>query len=169
MSTPFSFETVFTAPSVGTVLAAYFDPDHLAAQDAVAGLTDRAVIESHDDDSLRTCTWSVRALTQLPLYARPFVEGGRLTYLETMKWRKRDDSIDLTIQPQILGGRVQINAVYELAEVGERQVRRRYRGEIVVNVKLVSGKVERGILAEIEKGMPVLTECTRSWLLKAPS
>lgn len=169
MSTPFSFETVFRARSVGTVLAAYFDPDHLAAQDAVAGLTERAVVESHDDVTLRTCTWHVRALMQLPLYARPFVEGGRLAYLETMKWRKADDAIDLTILPQILGGRVQINAVYELAQVGEGQIRRRYRGEIIVNVKLVSGKVERGILAEIDKGMPVMTECTQKWLLNAAS
>lgn len=166
MSTTFSFETVFQAPSVQTVLGAYFEPDHLAAQDTVADLGERTVIEEREDDATRFCTWSVRALKALPLYARPFVDGGRLTYLESMTWRKRDDAIDLTIQPQILGGRVRIDAVYELTSAGEGQVRRSYRGTITVDVKLLSSKIERGILGEIEKGMPAMTECTRSWLLR---
>ena len=165
MSTDFSYETVFRAPSLQAVLGCYFDPDHLAAQDAVGGLGNRQVVEDHDDDDTRSTTWTVRALMTLPLYVRPFVEGGQLTYVETMKWRKRDHEIDLTVVPQILGGRVQIAAVYNLAEVGEHQIRRRYRGTITANVKLISGKIERGILAEIEKGMPAMTECTQKWLL----
>lgn len=166
MSTPFSFETIFRAPSVQAVLEAYFDPDHLAAQDAVAKLTDRTVVEERQDDRHRFCTWSVRALTQLPLYARPFVEGGRLAYLETMTWRKPDDEIDLTIKPQILGGRVQIAAVYKLTAAGDGQVKRRYGGTISVDVKLISGKIERGILTEIENGMPTMRDCTQAWLLR---
>jgi hypothetical protein len=165
MSTSFSFETVFRAPSPEVVLAAYFEPEHLAAQDKLAGLADRAVLEDHDDPDRRTATWSVRAQTQLPLYARPFVEGGRLSYRETMVWRKRDNEIALTIQPQILGGRVQIDAVLQLSHAGDGEVRRRFKGDITVNVSLLSGKIERAILAEMEKGMPVMAECTRQWLL----
>jgi hypothetical protein len=165
MSTPFSFESLFRAPSVDVVLAAYFDPDHLRAQDMAAGLTDREILDDKDDGTRRTCSWSVRASTQLPLYARPFVEGGRLTYRETMIWRKAESAIDLTIQPQILGGRVQIEAIYQLSPAGAGQVLRRYAGQIRVDVKLVSGKIERAILGEIEKGMPVMTECTQQWLL----
>jgi hypothetical protein len=164
MSTEFSYVTVFEAPSKTVVLAAYFDPDHLAAQDRVADLCERSVVESHDDDAVRKCTWRVRAHKSLPLYVRPFVAGGQLWYLEAMVWRKADDAIDLTITPQILNGRVQINAVYELADVGPNQVQRRYHGAITVNVKLVAGKIERGIASEIEKGMPTMTECTRNWL-----
>lgn len=54
MSTGFSYETVFRASSLEAVLAAYFDPDHLAAQDVVAKLGERKVIEEHDDASVRT-------------------------------------------------------------------------------------------------------------------
>jgi hypothetical protein len=168
MSTDFSFETVFRAPSVETVLAAYFDPDHLAAQDKVADLGDRAVLEQHEDDKIRSATWSVHAMKTLPLYVKPFIEGGRLAYRESMTWRKADNEIDMTVIPQILGGRVKIAAVYQLAQIGEGQVRRRYKGTITVDVRLISSKIEKGILAEIEKGMPMMTECTQRWLSRTP-
>jgi hypothetical protein len=166
MSTPFSFETVFRAPSAEAVLAAYFDPDHLATQDVVGELTDRKVLEDTDTETQRKTSWSVRAIRQLPLFVRGFVEGGRLSYVETMTWRKRDSEIDLTIVPQIAGGRVSITAVYNLAQIAEGQIRRRYSGNISVDIKLLSGKIERTILGEIEKGMPAMRDCTQTWLAK---
>ena len=167
MSTEFSYETVFDARSKTAVLAAYFDDDHLATQDKVAQLCNRRVLESRDDDATRSCTWSVRSERPLPVFVRPFVEGGYLTYVETMTWRKADDEIDMSIVPQIGGGRVQINAVYQLADVAPGKVRRRYRGSITVNVKLLSGKIERAIASEIERGMPQMTACTQQWLAAA--
>jgi hypothetical protein len=167
VSTPFSYETIFDASGKTAVLAAYFDEDHLATQDQVAALCDRKVVETHDDDAIRTCTWSVRSQRPLPVFVRPFVEGGRVTYLETMKWRKADDEIDLSIVPQILGGRVQIAAVYQLADVAPGKVRRRYAGSITVSVKLLSGKIERSIADEMAKAMPLMTECTQGWLRRA--
>jgi hypothetical protein len=165
--TEFSYETIFDASSKTAVLAAYFNDDHLATQDKVAELCDRKVVESREDDAVKQCTWSVRSQRPLPVFVRPFVDGGRLTYLESMTWRKADDEIDLSIVPQILGGRVHIDAVYQLADVAPGKVRRRYRGSITVNVKLLSGKIERAIAGEIEKGMPLMTDCTRQWLASA--
>ena len=164
MPTEFLFETVFVAPSVLTILEAYFDPDHLAAQDVVGQLGDRTVVENIENDAMRKCTWNVRSLRPLPVFVRPFIDGGHLRYLETMTWRKSADEIDLNIAPQILGGRVAITATYKLTPAGEGMVRRRYKGAISANVALLSGKIERAILTEIEKGMPSMTECTQTWL-----
>lgn len=166
MSTEYSFETVFEAPGLTaeTIGAAYFDPDHLAAQDVVGQLGERTVTESREDDATRFCSWSVRSLRPLPALVKPFVEGGRLRYVETMTWRKRDHEIDMTIVPQLGGGRVQISAVYTFTQVGEGKVRRRYKGTIEVKVSLLSGKIERAILGEIEKGMASMSECTQTWL-----
>lgn len=164
MSTPYSFETVFAAPSAAVVLAAYFDPDHLAAQDKVGELIDRTVIEDTDGELERKAAWTVRAMRPLPVFARPFVEGGRLSYVEKLTWRKRDNRLDLSIVPQVLGGRVSVAAVYELTDVGEWQVRRRYSGQISVDIRFVGGKVERGILEAIEDGMPKMRDCTQNWL-----
>jgi hypothetical protein len=167
VSTPFSYEHVFDAPSKATLFAAYFDPEHLAQQDAIAQLADREVKESHEDELVKRMTWLVRSARPLPLFVRPFVDGGRLSFLDTMSWRKADDEIDFTAVPQILGGRVQIKALYQLEDVAPGKVRRRYAGTIDVNVKLVSGKIERAIAAEVEKGMPEMTACTQRWLSRA--
>lgn len=164
MTTEFSYEHVFRAASTTTILAAYFDPDHLATQDRQAELCERAVVETQDDGTTLRCTWKVFAQKPLPLFARPFVQGGRLSYLESMTWRRADDAIDLTVVPAILGGRVQIAAVYQLSKVGEGQIRRFYKGTISVNIRLLSSRIERGILNEFEKAMPIMTECTQGWL-----
>lgn len=164
MSTGFSFEHVFRAPSAATILAAYFDPDHLATQDKLAELADRAVVESVDDGATLRCSWRVAAEKPLPLFVRPFVAGGRLRYLESMTWRRADDAIDLTVVPEILGGRVQIAAVYELSKVGENQILRRYKGSVTVNIRLLSSRIERGIVNEFEAKMPMMAQCTQGWL-----
>jgi hypothetical protein len=166
--TEFSFEHVFRAPSAAAVLAAYFDPDHLASQDEVAGLIERTVTESTDDGARLRTSWRVAAREQLPLFARPFVAGGRLRYLETMTWRRADDAIDLLVQPDVLGGRVQVAAEYRLTKVGEGQVLRRYRGSITVAVRLVSGRIERAIAEKMEQGMPAMAACTQAWLDRTP-
>ena len=164
--TEFSFENIFRAPSAAVVLESYFDPDHLATQDVLADLGDRTVVDAGDDGAIRRCTWRVTAKKPLPFFARPFVEGGRLRYLESMTLRRADSMIDLAVKPQILGGRVHVEAVYELADVGDQQVRRRYRGSITAEIPLVGGRIERGIVAEIEKQMPVMSKCTYDWLVQ---
>jgi hypothetical protein len=64
----------------------------------------------------------------------------------------------------VLGGRVSIDAIYSLTKAGEGQVKRRYAGKVTVDVRLVSGKIERAIVSEIEAGMPMMTKCTQDWL-----
>jgi len=163
----FDFENVFRAASVATVLAAYYDPDHLATQDRLAELGGRTVIDTRDDGATLARSWRVSALKPLPLFVRPFVSGGRLSFLESMTWRRADDEIDVTIQPEILGGRVQIAAIYQLRQVGEGQIHRRYKGTITVNIRLLSSRIERAIKAEFEKSMPMMAACTQGWLERA--
>lgn len=166
MTTSFRFEHTFRAASAETVLRAYFDPDHLAAQDKVGELTGREVLEEREDETVKACTWKVSSQKPLPLFARPFVDGGRLTYKEAMTWRKRDGEIDLVITPQIMNGRVQLTALYKLAQAGEHQVRRTYSGSVSVDIRLVGGKIERSVVQQIEEGIPLMFQCTQDWLAK---
>ncbi len=169
MTTEYRYEHVFRAPSAETVLRAYFDPDHLATQDTVAELTGRQVVSESEDEATKSCTWTVTSTKSLPFFARAFVDGGKVSYRETMTWIKATGEIDLTVLPQILGGRVQLTAKYEVAQIGEQQIRRRYRGSVNVDARLVGGKIERGIVAEIEKGMPLMFQCTQDWLARQPA
>lgn len=164
MPTPFSFEYVFRAAAPSVILDAYFDPDHLATQDKLAELGDRTVVSDEDTPERRTTSWRVISLRPLPSIARPFVDGGKLVYIEQMIWRRADDEVDLTVIPQILGERVRVTATYQLTKIGDDQVRRRYAGSVSANIPLLSGKIERGIVAEIEKAMPMMAGSTQGWL-----
>ncbi|HEY5937944.1 MAG TPA: DUF2505 domain-containing protein [Kofleriaceae bacterium] len=164
MPTAFAYEHVFRVASTERILSAYFDPDHLATQDKLAELGDRTVVENEETDAIRKTTWRVQSLKPLPMFVRPFVQGGRLSYLEQMTWRKADDAIDLVVTPEILGGRVSITAIYELTKIDEGQVRRKYAGQIAVNIRLLSGKIERGIREKFDETMQMMTDCTQGWL-----
>lgn len=164
MATDYAFDTQFRAASPAVLLAAYFDPDHLAGQDKLAQFGSRVVLSDEDSPERRTTSWRVTSLKPLPMYVRPFVSGATLTYVETMVWRKADDAIDLTVVPELLGGKVQVAGVYKVETVAPGQLRRRYTGSVTANVKLLSGKIERGIIDAIQKGMPMMFECTQGWL-----
>jgi len=167
VSTPFSFEYVFRAPSVSTLAAAYFDPDHNATQDKLAELGDRVVIENHETEDVQKTTWRVTSLRQLPAIARPFVSGGRLKFVETMSWTKSTNAIEMSVVPEILGGRVRIEGAYELSQIGDNQIRRIYKGSITAAITLVGGKIERGILETFTQNMPAMAACTQGWLERA--
>ena len=168
MPTEFSFDHVFRAASPATIFNAYFDPDHLTTQDKLAELGDRVIVEDQDDGKVRKTSWRVTSLKQLPLIARPFVDGGKLVYLESMTWRRDANETDLVVTPQILNGRVTLNATYQLTQVGENQIKRRYKGSVNVNIRLLSGKIEKGIVSELEKAMPMMADCTQRWLDARP-
>lgn len=164
MPVAFAFEHVFRAPSVAAVLASYFDADHLTTEDQLSELGDRVVIGGHDDAATLARQWRVTARRPLPVFVRPFVAGGRLAFVESRTWRRADDVIDVTIVPEVLGGRVQIAARYELRRVGDRQIHRRYAGTIAVQLPLVARRIERAIAAELAARMPATIRCTQDWL-----
>lgn len=160
----FRYEHVFRAASPAAVIAAYFDPDHLATQDEVAELADRTVIDSADTGTELRMVWRVTSKQALPVFVRPFIEGGRLRYVETMTWRRAADAIDLVIVPEVPGNRVRIAAEYLLSQAGPGQVLRRYTGTITAQVPLIAAKLERAIADKVAESMPAMTACTQGWL-----
>ncbi len=163
MGTPFKFDNVYRAPSVAAVIKAYWDPDHLATQDKLANLCDRVVVEDTDKDGVRKTVWKVGSTRPIPMIARPFISGGRLTYLESMI-RRGENLVESTVTPQILNGRVHLDSTYALELIGENQVRRTYSGTITASISLIGGRIEKGILEAFQKEMPVMTKCTQDWL-----
>ena len=165
MPTPFSFDHVFRADSPATILASYFDPGHLAAQDVVAELEGRTVTETRDENGVLHTTWRVTSKRPLPALVRPFVgNAGRLAYFEAMSWRRADDACDLTVTPDILGGRVQIKATYRMSKVGEMQIKRVYAGAVTANIRLISGRIEREIVGAFDESMAKMAAVTQTWL-----
>lgn len=165
----FCFEHVFRAPSVEAVFSAYFDPAHAAEQDRTLDVAERTVLErTETDDTLRRVC-RVVPRRQLPAFVRPLIAGGQLSYVETAVWRKREDLIAIEIRPSVLSGRALIEATYQLSAVGPEAILRRYEGTVSVDVALIGPRIERGIVAEFERSMPVAAGCTQAFLDRHPA
>jgi hypothetical protein len=161
--TPFCFDHVFRAASPGAVLDAYFDSAHQVEQDRRIDIVERTLVELVEDADVLRRTCRVVPRRQIPLFLRPFLPG-RLHYVEMVRWRRRDDEIDIDIRPSILRGRASVQAVYRVVRVAPGAIRRRYEGTVSVDVALVSARIERGIVAEFERSMPIAASCTQDWL-----
>jgi hypothetical protein len=160
---PFCFEHTFRAPSKAELFAAYFHPEQVRLQDQQLDIVERAILELEDtgDTVRRVCRVVPRR--KLPAIVRPFVSGP-LHYVETVRWRRRDDEMDIETHPSILSGRAAIAARYRVIDLAPGLVHRRYEGSVSVDVALLSSRIERGIVAEFERSLPVAAACTQAWL-----
>jgi hypothetical protein len=159
----FSFEHTFRVRSKAELLAAYFHPEQVQLQDRGLDITERTILDLEDTgDTLRRVS-RVVPRRQLPALVRPLVSGP-LHYVETVCWRKRDDEMDLETRPSILSGRATISARYRVTEVAPGHIHRRLDGSVSVHVALISSRIERGIVAEYERSLPVAAACTQAWL-----
>lgn len=165
MATQFCFEHVFRAPSIAAVFAAYFDPAHLLHQDKMLDIVEREVLELVDEPTQLRRSCKVVPRRQLPAIVRPFVKGP-LHYLETATWRKRDDEIDIQIWPSLLKHKPDptITAMYQLSRRPDGSIYRAYRGTVSVDLALVATRIERGIVAEFERSIPLAAACTQEFL-----
>jgi len=165
MATQFCFEHVFRAPSIAAVFAAYFDPTQLSLQDQQLDIRAREVLELVAGDTTLRRTCKIVPNRQLPAIVRPFV-AGPLHYIETATWRKADDEIDVEIWPSLLKRRVKptITAIYRLSARSDGAIYRRYSGTVSVDLALLSTRIERGIVAEFERSMPLAAAATQAFL-----
>src|SRR5262249_20691275 len=136
---------------------------HQHVQDGELAIAERTVLELTDDGDTLRRVCRVVPKRQLPALVRPFVTG-QLHYVETVTWRRASDEITIDIRPSMLKGRVQILGTYKLDRIGPQQIRRRYAGEVSVDIALIAARIERGIVQELMKSMPVAASCTQSWL-----
>jgi hypothetical protein len=165
--TPFCFEHVFRAPSTAAVLAAYFDADHQVEQDLATAIVEREVLALDDRDGVLRRTCRVVPRRQLPALVKPLIPGG-LDYIENVCWERRTDSLSIEIRPSMLHGRVHIAGTYRLSHVGSDAIQRRYAGEVSVDIAWIASRIERGIVAELARTLPVAANCTQQWLDRHP-
>lgn len=157
--TPFCLEHEFRAASIEAVLAAYFDDDHQVEQDRVLAIVEREVLER--TDGRRVCrvvphrTW--------PTWLQPFVTR-TVTYVESVT--RDGDELAIEIRPSL--PRVVIAATYRLTQVGPQAIRRRYAGTVSVNIALIGSRLERGIVDELARSVPLAAACTQAWLDRIP-
>jgi hypothetical protein len=148
--TPFCFDHVFRAGSPEDLVASFFDDGCQAEQDRVLGIVERTVLER--GDGRRVCR-------VVPNRTLPLI-GGALHYVESVT--RRGDDLAIEIRPSV--GRVVLTATYQLEQVGHQAIRRRYAGAVSVNIALIGGRLERGIVEELGRSLPAAAASTQAWL-----
>lgn len=161
--TPFCFEHVFRARSTDEVVAAYFDADHQVEQDRRVDIASREVLEIDETDGVVRRTCRVVPRRKLPALVKPLIPG-ELDYVETVTWRRGEDALEIAIRPSMLRGRVQITGTYRLDAISDGEIRRRYEGAVSVDIAFLAGRIERGIVAELARTLPLAAACTQDWL-----
>jgi hypothetical protein len=164
--TEFCFEHVFRAPSTAEVFAAFFDDDHQLEQDRQLAIAKRELLELDDRGDELYRRQRITPERQLPAIVKPFV-AGPLHYIESQTWRRSSSEIALEIRPSLFGGRARVDATYSLTDLGEGAIRRRYSGRVSVDVALLATRIERGIVQELVKSLPIAARCTQDWLDRA--
>jgi hypothetical protein len=159
----FCFDHVFRAPGPGVLFDLYFDSTHQANTDTATKIASRELLEHDDTPETRRRVCRVTPERQLPAFMRPFFPG-RLHYVETVIWRKAEDRMELEIRPSLLGGRSLVTSSYRLRTEDPGMVRRTYEGSVSVEVALVGGRIERKIIADMERTLAISARCTQDYL-----
>jgi hypothetical protein len=125
----------------------------------VLDVTHREVLERTPVS--RVCRVTPRR--QLPALVRPFV-AGTLYYVETVV--RGDDGLTIDIRPSV--GRTQISATYRLDTVAPGAIRRRYEGNVSVDIALVGPRIERGLVAELGRTLELAAATTQAYFDRIP-
>jgi hypothetical protein len=147
------------------VFAAYFDPANLLQQDQRLDVAERTVLELVDTPATLRRVCRIVPRRQLPAIVRPFVTLP-LHYLETATWRRADDEIDIQIWPSLLKRKPDptITATYRLSRRPDGAIHRSYKGTVSVDLALIASRIERGIVAEFERSIPLAAAATQDFL-----
>jgi hypothetical protein len=163
MPTQFRFDHVFRAASPSDVFAAYFEPAVVGDQDRALEVIERQVLDLADDGATLRRVCKVVPRRQLPAVLRPFMSTP-LHYLETATWRRAEGVIDIAIEFPTLRNKPTVRASYRLSRLSDGSIQRRYEGAVTVDIALLSSRIERGIVAEFERSMPITAACTQAFL-----
>lgn len=164
----FRFEDVFIAPDAKAIFDAYFDADFTAQQDAEIQIKARIVQRENDAPTLFSRVTKVVPARQLPSFVRPLVRD-ELHYIEDLTWFKSEDRLAIVIHPSIGSGRAQITVDYRVQDVGaapdgRRRFARSYAGQVAIEVPLIGGRIEKGIIEDMRQSLATTAKSTQRWL-----
>jgi hypothetical protein len=102
-----------------------------------------------------------------PAMARA-VGKDKMSYVQDQRWKLDELKMFWTVVPDVMGDRVRSKGDFQLRALGAEQVERIVTGEITASIPLMGARVEKMVVADIEKGYERTAELTRQWLLEHP-
>jgi hypothetical protein len=141
----------------------FFDEEFKTEQYRRIGVRDRKVLAREEDsDTIRMQEHLIPG-RDLPGFLKKLL-GGDLGYTEHTTFWKKKNRIDFHAVPTLLRERTKIRGVFSIVTVAPGKLRRTFEGDIDVNVPLVSGKVERTVIDDIQRSYDIAAQVTQEWL-----
>lgn len=143
------------------------DDAYQEAVDAQSGLTRELLSERKSARELIRKIRFTPDKTLPPAMARA-VGKDKMSYVQEQRWKLGELKMFWTVVPDVMGDRVRSKGDFQLRALGPAQVERLVTGEISANIPLMGSRVEKMVVADIEKGYERTADLTRDWLLKHP-
>ena len=141
----------------------FFDDAYNQAVYKYVNVKERQFLDLQDDGVLKT--WKLRVFPQrdLPDFVKKVVKGD-LGYIEHGSMKKGSNRIESRIEPTLFKDKTKISASFSIEPIAPGKVRRTFEGDVEVSFPLVGGKVEKLILADMEKAYDQIAAFTNEWL-----
>lgn len=164
MSTHFKFVHEFDTDPERFWKVFFHEPYNVEMYDRI-GVKERRMLERREEGD--TIRWKVRIMPKrdLPGFVQKIV-GGDLGYVEISTWSRKDNKIDVRVEPTLMKEKTKIHGIYTLTPIGPGRVRRVFEGDLSVSIPLVGGKIEGFIISDMEKSYQVAAQVTAEWLRK---
>ena len=143
----------------------YWD-DELDAMLNEGSSVDREVVEEHEEGEVLVRRLRFTPHQELPSAAASLLGATKLVYEQENRYDRGSKVLHWRVEPTILPGKLDASGTVEVVAVGDGQCEQRVMGEIKVNVMMIGGRIEKAVVAEVEKSWTRTAEVCRAWLAK---
>lgn len=141
----------------------FFDEAATRKQFAAVDVHDYDILELSRKDGVWTRTIRVTPARDLPLVIRK-VTGATLGYTESSVYTVAKGTAVTDVKTSTLANRIDMSGTHELTGIGDGRFTRVFTGSVEVRVAVVGKRIEKLILADMEKSYAVGAELTQAGL-----
>ena len=160
--TPFHFECGFRG-EIADYWRAFFDDECAREQYDLIGVREFKVLDRHDDGETLVRSVRVNPKRDIPGFMRK-IFGTSLGFVETTTFYRSQGYAETKVVSDLLTKRTRIGGTHRVRELPSGKLVRVFEGHVGIDVPLVGRRIEKFIIADIDKSYAKSTEITQLWL-----
>ena len=125
-------------------------------------IKDRQVLKKEDDGKTLVRIQKMEPTTPLPGFLQSIVKDMGYTEHDKLDWSK--NVMRIIIEPATMRDRFKLEGDFIVSSLGEKRVRREFRGEVKVSMPLIGGKVEKFMMEQLRDAYETAARLTSRWI-----
>jgi hypothetical protein len=149
--------------SVARYWEMYWDPefDEALRRDAAV---QRDLIEERTEGAIQIRRLRFTPDRELPSAVAALIGAKKLVYEQENRWDSANNTMHWRVIPTFLQGKFDAKGLFKVVPLGADACQQVVEGEIVVNVPLVGGQIEKAVVAEVQRSYDKTAATCREWL-----